>query len=211
MDSQTRTTTVPNTVIPVSEIGPNIAVSNGQTLTKEELPKLPDPKSAPQEVETPEDDEDLENRMASDADREKNRGEWEAYNESEWAAHLVLREEVESITPAGFRKAEEDEEDKVGPRHILAGMSFQNGHQVNQLLLADPTKRDEAFRCKCFPDLIIQQATDNSRLGECSFEAPRPQERMGSQQGSHVHMGEYRLQRRLQSPFFRQGWQRNHA
>lgn len=184
MESQTQTTTVPpvsDTVKADNETGPNFDVNGGHRFMKE---KFPDPKPAPQEeVEEPESDESLNNRMATDDERDENRRQWEAYNESEWGRYVALKEEVESVTPDGFMKAEDGEEGREGSRQILAGMSFDNGHQVNDHLLdqlrivmetdADRTKRAEGYKCRCFPDLVIQQATNNSRPRECSFEAQK--------------------------------------
>lgn len=165
MESQTQTITVPpisNAVSSGSETAPDVDVNGGHSSAKEELPE---PKPKPQEVKEPEDAESLEDRMATDDEINENKRQWEAYNASEWAHYVALKEEVESINPDGFAKAEDDEEGGKGSRNILAGMSFQNGHQVNELLLdqlrivletdADRTKRDEGYKCRCFLDLVI--------------------------------------------------------
>lgn len=165
MESQTQTVTEPpvsNIVDSGGKTEPNIDVNSGPSFQNLELPG---PKTKPQEVKEPKDEKSLENGMATDEEREKNEKEWEAYNETEWARYLAFKKEVESVDPNGFTKDGEDDEGEPGSRNILAGMSFQNGHQVNQLLLdqlrivletdADRTKRDEGYKCRCFPDFII--------------------------------------------------------
>jgi hypothetical protein len=165
MESQTQTITVPpisNAVSSGSETAPDVDVNGGNSSAKKELPE---PKPKPQEVKKPEDVESLVDRMATDDEMEENEREWEAYYESDWARYVALKEEVESITPDGFAKAEDGEEGQKGSRNILAGMSFRNGHQVNEVLLdqfrivletdADRTKREEGYKCRCFPDLVI--------------------------------------------------------
>jgi hypothetical protein len=163
--SQTQTVTLPpvlNTVDSGGRTQTDVNVDSGRPLP---VTELPDPKPKPQEVKKPEDVESLEDRMATDDEIDENKRQWEAYNASEWAHYVALKEEVESVNPNGFVKNEEDEEDGQGSRNILAGMSFRNGHQVNEILLdqlrivmetdADRTKRDEGYRCRCFPDLVI--------------------------------------------------------
>lgn len=165
MESQTKTVTVPpvlNTVSSGGKTETNVNVNSGRPLA---VTELPDPKPKPQEAKKPEDEESLESRMASDDQINENRREWEAYDASPWARYVVLKREVESVNPDGFIKDDGNEEDGQGSRNILAGMSFRNGHQVNELLLdqlrvvletdADRTKRDEGYKCRCFPDFVI--------------------------------------------------------
>jgi hypothetical protein len=168
MEGQTQTQTITavppisNAVSSGSETAPDVDVNGGNSSAKK---KLPEPKPKPQEVKKPEDEATLENRMATDDEIDENRREWEAYYESDWARYEALKQEVESITSTGFAKAEDDEEGQKGSRNILAGMNFQNGHQVNEILLdqyrivletdADRTKRDEGYKCRCFLDLVI--------------------------------------------------------
>lgn len=182
MESQTQTTTVlpaSGTADPGNEDVPNINDDHGNLLGGE---TLPEPKLAPKvQVKVPEDEQSLEDRMATDGEREDNRKQWEAYNESEWGRYMALKEEIESINPDGFVKAGEAEEDGKGSRQILANMSFRNGHQVNEHLLeqlrivletdADRTKRVEGYKCRYYPNPVAQQSTHDNRSRECGFEA----------------------------------------
>ena len=165
MESRTQTVTVPpvlNTVNSGGKTETNVSVNSGRPLA---VTELPDPKPKPQEAKKPEDVESLEDRMATDDEIDENKRQWEAYDASEWARYVALKEEVESVNPDGFIKDDGNEEDGQGSRNILAGMSFRNGHQVNELLLdqlrtvletdADRTKRDEGYKCRCSPDLVI--------------------------------------------------------
>ena len=182
MESQTQTATVPpvlGNTHPDHETTLNNDVGNGFRLAEG---NFPEPKLAPQkDVEEPEDEQSLDDRMATDEEREENRKKWEAYNASEWSRYKALKEEVESVNPDGFVKAGEAEEDGNGSRQILANMSFRNGHEVNQYLLeqlrivletdADRTKRVEAYNCRYFPDPVVRQVTHNDRSRECGLEA----------------------------------------
>ena len=186
MESQTQTTTAPpvtRAAGPVDGIRPNNDVANGHRLAEGELPN---PKPAPKVVEKPEEEQSLDNRMATDEERNENEKQWEAYNESEWARYENFKQEIESVNPLGFLRAGETEEGERVVRHILANQSFQNGHEVNALLLeqlsvvfetdADRTKRVEAYNCGYSPDSFVKQATDRDRPEECGLQAWRPRE-----------------------------------
>ncbi|KAI7554335.1 hypothetical protein KC331_g615 [Hortaea werneckii] len=142
MDSRTQTTTepsVPDTTSSGKRTVPTTNVDSGHKISPgklfDENGRLPEPKSAPKEVEEPEDPQTLVDRMASDEETTENQKQWEAYNESEWGTYVAQKAEIESITPEGFLKPGEAEEDEHPTRQILANMSFRNGHEVNAHLL----------------------------------------------------------------------------
>jgi hypothetical protein len=195
MESQTQTTTVPpvsstassGTAKPGNETTPNAKTSNGNRIVEENLladGSLPSPKPAPNELKQPEDPQSLEDRMASEEEHEENKKQWEAYNDSDWANYVALKEEVESVNPDGFVKPGESEEDERPLRNILANMSFQNGHMVNEHLLsqlrivfetdADQTKRDEGYKCRFSPNVVTRHTTDNDRSRKCCFGGKKP-------------------------------------
>lgn len=186
MDSRTQTTTepsVPDTTSSGKRTVPTTNVDSGHKISPgklfDENGRLPEPKSAPKEVEEPEDPQTLVDRMASDEETTENQKQWEAYNESEWGTYVAQKAEIESITPEGFLKPGEAEEDEHPTRQILANMSFRNGHEVNAHLLmqlesvlktdADREKRHQGYECKCCSDSDIQQTADNDRSRECCF------------------------------------------
>lgn len=187
MESQTQTTTKPpasGTTGPGNKTAPDINVSNGNHIPGDDLltdNKLPDPKPAPKEIEQPEDSQSLESRMASQEEQDENVKQWEAYNNSDWAKYLALKEEVESVTGQGFVRPGEYEDNGQPVRNILANMSFRNGHEVNEHLLtqlrtvfeteADQSKREEGYRCRSPPHFITRQSTDKDRLTKCCCEA----------------------------------------
>lgn len=163
MSTQTRVETangdgqLPRPAVENESNGSSSSPSKNHDPTVEKPFELPEPRLAPDEVEKPEDEESLQDRMASDEEVEDNKVQRKAYEARE--TYEILKEEVESINNKGFAKDGEENQ------HILAGGGFRNGHEVNELLLtqlrtvmvtdADRAKRDAAYKCECLIDLVL--------------------------------------------------------